>query len=504
MQKFTLLLGFLICGIVFVVEKKKIAQFNAKNKLIGYFLPGLFAFFLYFMYVIDLPSMVDESGDANNIWKTITTYYNNTIEPSYVLYKGMYSIFPYVWLYKLADFLGNEQFFYIKIYYALLFTYITIFGYPKIVQYIFNKKVSIFQKMLFSYIVLLLQATNYAYTQITIDIPNLFWFTLLVHLSIKYTSKCNLSYKRIIIYGIGVGVAAGSCLCFTGQYRFAVIVVVLMLMISAIKNIRNIKLLKSNIIFAVIGIICCLGIQYANSSFDKLFVNELRDQGAWIPSADEWANLILSEEKPYSGMFFGYGISTYDYQLAAINSYEQIDYSQAQSMKDKAILLLRGGLKHPLEFITSCANKFFLGFCLDGRNLNTLFLILSFSLFFICLWSIKEESNVLKNNYVIFIAMLFTAAIPCITHVELRYMMAIQNFVFGIAIMSGKFEDVLVKKITNRKKVLINITQEENVSKSWNAWTTITLIIFLLLCFMHYGMIIACAGVENSVYYLFS
>ena len=55
-------------------------------------------------------SMILISGDAADIWKTIKTYYTDDVYGSYVLYKGLLSIYPYVWLYKLAQLLHTNEY----------------------------------------------------------------------------------------------------------------------------------------------------------------------------------------------------------------------------------------------------------------------------------------------------------------------------------------------------------------------------------------------------------
>ena len=63
-----------------------------------YIIPFFIVFILYFGYVRESGDMISLSYDAADIWKTITSWYTNDVYGSYVLYKGINSVYPYVWL----------------------------------------------------------------------------------------------------------------------------------------------------------------------------------------------------------------------------------------------------------------------------------------------------------------------------------------------------------------------------------------------------------------------
>ena len=54
---------------------------------------------------------VGYGGDVTDIWETITSFYSGNIYPSYVLYKGILSVYPYVWFYELSKIfvVGSEK-----------------------------------------------------------------------------------------------------------------------------------------------------------------------------------------------------------------------------------------------------------------------------------------------------------------------------------------------------------------------------------------------------------
>ena len=91
-----------------------------------------FSYLLVKLWV--LGSMVTISNDAASIWQTIRSFYTENIAPSYLLYKGFASVYPYVWLYQLALIFGVNEFFFVMAYHALLFAYITVIGVPALVK----------------------------------------------------------------------------------------------------------------------------------------------------------------------------------------------------------------------------------------------------------------------------------------------------------------------------------------------------------------------------------
>jgi len=119
---------------------KKITRSECYSFLINpFFLPCILGLLLVLKFVMPLPDLLNGGGDANSIWLTISTFKNAQPISSYVLYKGFLAIYPYVWLRDLAITLGLNDFFFIKIYHALLFSFAAGFGVPKIISNILNK-----------------------------------------------------------------------------------------------------------------------------------------------------------------------------------------------------------------------------------------------------------------------------------------------------------------------------------------------------------------------------
>ena len=80
-----------ICGIVFekfVIIKYKIVS-NIFNRVFQLIFSFFFALMVYMIFTWHQDSMISISGDASDIWKTITSFHTKDIYGSYVLYKGI-------------------------------------------------------------------------------------------------------------------------------------------------------------------------------------------------------------------------------------------------------------------------------------------------------------------------------------------------------------------------------------------------------------------------------
>lgn len=474
---------FLCCILICLVEKQWSYLLDSTirlSKFLEKFIPFLFALCVIAIYLSGAEDMLGSGGDANDIWKTITTYYSEETYISYVLYKGLFAVYPYVWLYQLSLLMGVGNFFFIKIFHILLLAYILGIGFPCIFEYLFNKKFSIGKKVVYISLIFLLQVDNGAYTTIMIDLPYLFWFTLLIHMYVAIKSK---PFKHVYIKYVLFGVATGCCMCFTGQYKFSAVMACILILFEVLKKLNQKngcqRLCKMLLLFVMMG-----SVMISENLFQTQVVENFRKEDVWLPTASSLVQYQFSKSEPNA--VYGYrGIAIKDYQIMAIAEVESPKYEELSSTAEILKEYLRVGLEHPGEFIVSFANKFFMVFACDGGNYVLSYYLLSYSLVFLGIWVIYQQRDAFKRHVPIFVLFLLTIIAPCATHVEARYVMAIQNFMFGLALFGNELGKEF-KIAGARLKSKISSKPEESVKRNqWTLWISFIYFCFILMCIMH-------------------
>ncbi len=355
-------LAFLIF-LVFYEKKKGYKFVTTRKKIVFSVVLYTAAFSIYFVRLLFVDSMAEVSGDAVSIWQTITTFYDDTVQSSYVLYKGMFAVYPYVWLYQLAGILGTGEFFFIKIYNALLFAYIAVLGMPHIFEKIFGKEIAMWKKWLFTISIFHLQAVNYAFYNISVDIPSLFAFVLLIDAVVCiWKSK----KKSFVWESVAVGLASGASLCFSGQYKIAAVAGIVFALIVLLQK----KEKRQVAVCAMLIAVCILGIRSADRSFVSRVVEPMRQSGEWLPSGADWVVSHVASYEPVLGYAYLSAGDFKDTQAINIISVEQPDYTACESTGEYIFLYLKTMLKHPVQFLASCGNKLFLAFCMDAGGVR--------------------------------------------------------------------------------------------------------------------------------------
>ena len=172
----------------------EVLAFLKKRKLTVLLL--LVTFTACLIWLASRGSMTDSSGDAQDIWKTITSYYSGDIYPSYVLYKGFVSVYPYVWLYQLAVLFGTNEFFFVMVYHARLFTYITVIGLPNFIKYLFDYEPKWWQRILIIPLLYLIWVKTGALSQLMVDLTSCAIFMLSINSAIMIENKTGI--KRVL------------------------------------------------------------------------------------------------------------------------------------------------------------------------------------------------------------------------------------------------------------------------------------------------------------------
>lgn len=468
-------------------------QFKKNKKSI---LTFLLAFTIMAIYLNAFDSMVAISGDAASIWQTIKSYYTGKIVPSYVMYKGFLSVFPYVWLYQLSLFFHAGEFFFVKFYHCVLFAYIAAIGFPCLVSKLLHKNVEIWKRVVIILLLFFLWKSNYAFSQIMVDLPSLACFLLLVNSAVRLGEKGLQANK---IYFIYTGLLFGLNLCFSGQYTLATICVFIYVLIKLfpIRMLRD-KAMRLTMILAFFCLI--IGIvppKAYNVYFEKTVVQPFRDAGEWLPTAKQWAESAFART-----MFFeksGSEVVVPDHRGAAILK----DYYGDQY--EKMLTFLQGGggsytfseylnisIKHPVDSISRWCNRLFLSLSLDDGRRSISSLFIAYSALFTILLIIKRRCKSIKDFFspTLFLILAFICAtLPlCAIQIELRYAMALQ----GLIIVTAVFDDI----IWDGFKSFWNCIKKGIAKRSWSVisnkqfpYVFALYCICLVMCFIHYAAI---------------
>ena len=142
----------------------------------SYLIPFCISFALVGFYVFPLPDLLLGSGDAASIWQTITTFRSEKITSSYVLYKGFLSVYPYIWFLELSIFLKLDPFFFIKLYHALLFSFVAAIGVPYVVSKILSVEVKLYKNIIFVLILFYLTKFTGIFQMLMVDLPSWAFF----------------------------------------------------------------------------------------------------------------------------------------------------------------------------------------------------------------------------------------------------------------------------------------------------------------------------------------
>lgn len=453
--------------------------------------PFFFIFGMIFCVLLPLKDMCSASADAEEIWKAIKTYGQEDMYGTYVLYKGMLSVYPYLWLYRLSIIFRVDEWFFIKIFYATAFSYITTIGLPQIVEGFLKTEVKNYRKVVLGIVCFYFWIDTGALSQMMVDIPSFMYFLFLINSAIAlYKNE-----KNTIIKYLWCGFWLGINLCSSGQYTMPAICIGIFVVLSEIKkNSYNLKCIlkssKETFVRTAFFILPIIGTKFGNAYFIDSIVEKLRLQGAWIPSASDWLAVGLTRFM-HSYRYGGVRLSTN--RNAAIFA----DYLGTETFGEMYEMILGGGwsisileylkifLKHPVDFILCYLDKFFIMLSPDKGGFNFIPLFIFYTLLFITLYIMVTKCKKIRDyfsmNFWIVFAFLWSVVPIMIMTVEMRCVLQLQGLVLAIAIGSdfiwGKAKEIFVDF---RKTGIKNSILELDVKASF-----IVYIIFIIFCFMH-------------------
>lgn len=466
------------------------------------------AFIIMAVYLKIHGSMISYSGDASSIWSTITSFYSGDIVPSYVLYKGFASVYPYVWLYQLSKLLGVGQFFFVKLFHCTLFAYVSAIGFPYLIENLLNVQPKIWRRALLIIVMFWLWVPNYALCQVMVDLPSLTYFILLLNAAYK-VGKGDLKYP--VIRYIYTGLLLGINVCMSGQYMPAAACILIFIMIKTIP-LKKIRIRDSRweaIGLFILLVACMVFVKCINIYFELTITDVLRSQGGWIPTSSTWLGLTLIHLDDLR-RFFGPGLPDYR-GLAIINDYYG-DQSQsiisAFSVNGYSITItqyIKLCLQYPVDFLTRYFNRVFLALSPDGGYLSISRLFVSYTLLFSAFLALKKRVTSVRKFFsskmLILLSFLFSLAAMMVTAIEYRYTMQIQGLVFSLALLDNTLWD----GFRSLYKTILQCFKNRSLRSLGEQpfpYHFLVYILFILFCFTHMATLYETLG-PDTTYILF-
>lgn len=461
------------------ITKKKI-------EIINYGIPFIFAFILMMCYLWKQDSMILSSGDANDIWHTIITMDTENVYGSYVLYKGFGSVYPYYWFYKLAQFLDINDFFFVKVYHSILFGYIAAIGLPNCIELISKSKTRWWRRITLVVFLFWMWKGIAIFEQMIIDLPSCAFFVLYINAVLKLLRNRNVKWYNILWTGLLLGIN----LCMSGQYTLPAVIIVFYLICKTLSiNIKekNQKSIFRSIICVCVIIGCGCMVRGYNTYFEKSMVEPLREEGAWIPSGQQWIQSGLLRFMPVQRKLMGAQIND-NRGLQIVEDYYGTDN---QEFIDKALIgnsaitygdYFKIVFKYPGDFVIKYCNRLFLALSPDGGFFSFHRLFIIWSLIFVALLTVWRNCRTWKSVFsdgTVVVLAFFSAVIPLmVLNVEVRCAIQIQGLVMATAITHNYFWDAL-----NRLKV--NICQRKFATEV--PYIVVIYFFFMIFCFIHMG-----------------
>lgn len=477
---------FLFVGICFfvaiiVLEKRyfriKLDSDALFNRLIQLFIPFGFAVFVFIVCTWGLPSMTQNSGDAADIWLTIKSFYTKDVYGSYVLYKGINSVYPYVWLYQLSNMLQINEWFFIRAFYCIAFAYVSAIGFPNMIELLTNRKTKYYRRCIVVILFWWFWCGTMSFTELMVDLPCLMYFVLLVNVALKLYRGEKKLWRYVL-----TGILCGLNMTASGQYTTPAVCIFIFTIWISFKYIKCRKDIFSFLTKMALLAVMMLMILEVNNNFETTVVEPLRQQDAWIPSGDDWLKIGLSRFR-FTYRTGGGALSIPSYRNEAILiDYFGDDIPGSIEVSDYIKLFL----KYPVDFALNYLNSFFLILSPDGGAFNFWPLYVFYSLAFIALCigvgRCKFWNKIFSSLFWIGFAFLWSTVPMLVMNIEPRTCMQIQGIIIALAICDDYVWSVLNRLIDGVKKMIV---EKKIIVIQKIPYTFVLYLIFMCVCFLH-------------------
>lgn len=421
----------------------------------------LFLVFIMFMFWLwGRRSLMVSTGDAEDIWKTITTFYSEERYASYVLYKGFAAVYPYVWLYQAAVLLNLNELLFVIIYHSFLFTFVTVIGIPEVVSKLFRYKTSFYQRVLRPIILFVIWRPTGALDKVMVDLPSCSGFIAAACCTLKV--KEAQGTKKIFWAAAG-GLLCGFIANISGQYTIAAYMVLAYAIVVLGKEYRY-NDNKEIIIFGLLlTLFLCVGVKGFNAIFNEKVIGPFKDQGIVINNGAWWRDraLVCMMDKGRPGITIKRGVASLE------NIYGE---EAGKEMLQKAVLgdatafwtpqeYLIQVCKHPIDFALQYIDRIFLALSHDLGKQSVL--SLSFGYLWLWMWIVtlvRHYHNIgefFSRETWFLLASLSSMIAPLVMMVEMRYALSFHAFIYGLAFL-GPIIPGTGKKIREGIKMVQN------------------------------------------------
>lgn len=472
----------------------------------------VFLFLAAFLYLLIklfvLGSMNTMSGDAADIWQTIQSFYTEDIYPSYVLYKGFASVYPYVWLHQLALVFGINEFFFVMVYHGLLFAYITVIGVPALVKELTEYEAWVWQKAALI-IVLYWYWNRYgALSQLMVDLPSCAFFLLSMQCSAAISRSSG--YKQ---YGlvIAAGLLCGLCANISGQYSVAALCVMIFASIQ-LWDIQTYSVRKKNLTrFLVLFVILCgsMGsVKLLNQQFHASIIQPFLDKGCYIAPAESWMQRGLIYFQDIGRLFYGYNLyddrghqiimslygieeGTRLLELAAMGGYGWTipDY-------------FRAFFKHPIDFFVIYLNRLAVMFSDDCGNSSLRSLLPGYTMIYLTILTAVKRLGCLRDIFhakTMLVLACFASVLPSLVlTVEMRYTLSLQALLFGVA-LAGPIVPQIASYVSGGVQRMLRGEKSARLLDSGIPWAFLGWVVFCAVCLAYFGAICSASNMGTDL-----
>lgn len=469
-----------------------------------YLLPFFVSFYLVLAFIIDPSvSLVRNSPDAESIWQTIITFREDNITPSYVLYKGFLSVYPYVWLYQASLFSGSDQFFFVKIYHALLFSITAAFAVPHIVGRMLGTRINLIKNLIFVSILFFSLRSTLIFDTLMVDLPTWSFYVFAVCFILKFHES--EIQRRGFLYLVLSGLFIGLSLASSGQYSLASYFLIIFVLYSVYRK-QKAKKILTLIIPLTVFLVGVLPPKLYDLKFHHSIVQPMREAGEWLPTGSQWAQSGMTRLMHKYKFEHGYHWGS-NRGLAVLKSVEQ------ENFEERLDLIEQGGgvytiseyanivKTHAVDFLVMWASKGFLAISFDGGSAKLRYLLVSYTAFFIIIFlsfvNVRTIGAVLDARLIIYLSIISTIAAPVLLHVEMRYVTSLYSFMLAFAIHQNEVGRRLVEYCGVCRRT-VRLRGLEGVSSLPFPWMLVAYVMFVLFSLVLYGAFLEMQGADPS------
>ncbi|WP_312780366.1 hypothetical protein [Acidovorax temperans] len=464
----------------------------------GALLSFLFAGVTLWWLISGAPDMLGGSGDANSIWITISQWDGARGPSSYVLYKGMLSVYPYVWLRELALAAGLDPFTFIRAWHALLFAVGSTLAVPAIASVFTGRPWNALQRCLFAVTLLWLTRTTRVYDLLMIDLPSWSFFAIACWTALR---SCDAHGCTRLAWSAAAGGFIGLSLCGSGQFGLSALVMLAYLALRYLLQVPPASHAGRILLFAqlVIVVACAWVPREADLQFHAKIVDTMRSRGDWLPTAQQWVHSsVFRLMDTYSNSFRFATPSQRGVALLKDALGAQFETLYPQIKSGRGLLTIRDyiGLviTHPLDFAAMWTTRAFMVISLDQNRASASALLAGYTSVFLCLLLLVRGCNTLRDilrpELLLLAALLLTVAGPVALALEMRNALTIHSTMLAVAVQ------ILTSRVTLNQSASASFTP-------WLLrripWVWVAYLAFITFCFGYYGVTMELTGSNPRV-----